>query len=150
MLDASMVSAAAQTFRTNILKMRSVGIGQNVSNSISIVKAGRCRPVSLDQALGGNCDLHAVTAYDDAAVNVKCYDGVVRAFKFLRRLTLLSSREERVLRLRGHSLTDFKRSLARIGRELGLSKERIRQIELTAGARVRTLDEVVTRRLLCL
>ncbi len=149
MLDVSTLSAAAQTFRTNILKIRSVGIGQNISNTISIVKAERYRMVSLDQTIGDNCDLHAVTA-DNSALNFKRYDGIARAFKFLRRLALLSSREERILRLRGHSLTDFKRSLAKIGRELGLSKERIRQIELTASATVRTLGEVVARRLLCL
>ncbi|AUG33777.1 RNA polymerase sigma factor rpoD [Candidatus Hodgkinia cicadicola] len=149
MFDVSMLSAAAQTLRASVLKIRSVGIGQNISNAISIVKAGRYRMVSLDQTVGDNCDLHAVTAYDNAAVNVKRYDGIARAFKFLRRLTLLSSREERILRSRGHLLTDFKRSLVRIGRELGLSKERIRQIELTASARVRTIDEVVVRKLLC-
>ncbi len=148
MLDMSMLSATAQTFRTSVLKIRSVGVGQNVSNTVSVVKAERYRMVSLDQAIGGNCDLHAVTAYDNTTVNDKCCDVIVRAFKFLRRLALLPSREERVLRLRGHLLTDFKRSLAKIGCELGLSKERIRQIELTATARVRTLGEVVTRKLL--
>ncbi|AUG33934.1 RNA polymerase sigma factor rpoD [Candidatus Hodgkinia cicadicola] len=148
MLDMSAPSATAQTFRTNVLKIRSVGIGQNISNTISIVKAERYKMVSLDQTIGGDCDLHAVTA-DNTTVNAKCCDGVARAFKFLRRLALLPSREERVLRLRGHSPTDFGRSLAKIGRELGLSKERIRQIELTASARVRTLDEVVARKLLC-
>ncbi|AUG33825.1 RNA polymerase sigma factor rpoD [Candidatus Hodgkinia cicadicola] len=149
MLDMSALSATAQTFGTNVLKIRSVGIGQNISNTISIVKAERYKTVSLDQTIGGDCDLHAVTAYDNTTVNAKCCDGVARAFKFLRRLALLPSREERVLRLRGHSSTDFGRSLAKIGRELGLSKERIRQIELTASARVRTLDEAVARQLLC-
>ncbi|AUI38871.1 RNA polymerase sigma factor rpoD [Candidatus Hodgkinia cicadicola] len=147
MFDVSLLSAAAQTLRANILKIRSVGVGQNISNTISIVKAERYRMVSLDQPVGDNCDLHAVTAYD-TTVNAKCCDGIARAFKFLRRLTLLSSREERILRLRGHSLTDFKRSLAGIGCELGLSKERIRQIELTASVRVRTLGEVVVQKLL--
>ncbi|ATW06012.1 RNA polymerase sigma factor rpoD [Candidatus Hodgkinia cicadicola] len=149
MLDVLMLSATAQASRTSVLKTCSVGIGQSVSNSISIVKADRYRMVSLDQAIGDSCDLHAVTAYDSAADNVKCYDGVVAVFKFLRRLALLPSREERVLRLRGHLLTDFKRSLVEIGCELGLCKERIRQIELTATARVRAFDEVVVRGLLC-
>ncbi|AHL31078.1 MAG: RNA polymerase sigma factor [Candidatus Hodgkinia cicadicola] len=150
MLDMSMSSATAQNFGTDILKIRSVGIGQNVSNTISIVKANRYRTVSLDQTIGDNCDLHAVTAYDDSAADVKCCEDVARAFKSLKRLTLLSPREERVLRLRGHSLTDFKWSLAKIGFELGLSKERIRQIELLASARVRALNERAMLELLCL
>ncbi|XXN13684.1 MAG: sigma factor-like helix-turn-helix DNA-binding protein [Candidatus Hodgkinia cicadicola] len=149
MLDMSVSSAAPQTPRTSILKIRSAGVGQNISSTISVVRADRYRMVSLDQTIGDNCDLHAITA-DDAAVNVECYDGVARAFKFLRRLALLSPREERVLRLRGRSLADSKRSLAEIGFELGLCKERIRQLELTASARVRTLDEAVVPNLLSL
>lgn len=148
MLGMSMASAAAQNFRTSVLKIRSVGIGQNVSNTISVVKANRYRTISLDQTFGNGRDLHAVTAYNDSAANVGCCDGVAKAFKFLKRLTLLSPREERVLRLRGHLLTDSKWSLAKIGFELGLSKERTRQIELTASARVRTLDEAVVSKLL--
>ncbi|ATW06103.1 RNA polymerase sigma factor rpoD [Candidatus Hodgkinia cicadicola] len=148
MLDTSALSAAAQAPRTSVLKIRSVGTGPNVSNTISIVKADRYRMVSLDQAIGDNCDLHAVTAFDSTTADVACYGDAVSVFKFLKRLTLLSSREERILRSRGYLLADFKRSLAKIGCELGLSKERIRQIELTAGARVRAFDKVVVRGLL--
>ncbi len=150
MLDMSLCSAAARTLGTSSFKIHSVGIGRNISNGISIVKADRYRMVSFDRTIGDDCDLHAVTAYDNVAANVKCYGGGVRVFKVLRRLALLSSREERILRLRGHSLTDFKRSLAKIGCELGLSKERVRQIELTANAKLRAFDEVFIQKLLCL
>lgn len=108
MLDMSMSSAEAQNLKTDVLKIRSVAIGQSVSSTISIVRANRYRMISLDQTIGDGCDLHAVTAYNGAAANANCYDGAARAFKFLKRLALLSAREERVLRLRGHLLTDFK------------------------------------------
>ncbi len=140
--------ASAPTLKTNVLRVRSVGVGCNVSSTVSVVKADRYRMVSLDQPIGGGCDLHAVTAYSDAAVSVKCCDGVVRAFKFLKRLTLLAPKEERVLRLRARALANRKWSLAKIGSELGLTKERIRQVAVTASAEVRTLSEVVVRKLL--
>ncbi len=148
MFDALPNSAPTLALKTSVLRVCSMGVGCSASSTVSLVKADRYRMVSLDQTIGGNCDLHAITAYTDAAASVKCGGGVARAFKFLKRLTLLTPREERVLRLRGRVLVNRKWSLAKIGGELRLTKERVRQIAAAASAEVRSLNEAVVRRLL--
>ncbi len=148
MLGTLLNSAPTLALKTSVLRVRSMGVGCNTSSAVSLIKADRYRMVSLDQTIGGSCDLHAITAYTDASASVKCGGGVARAFKFLKRLTLLTPKEERVLRLRGRVLVNRKWSLAKIGSELRLTKERVRQIVATASAEVRSLNEAAVRRLL--
>ncbi len=63
----------------------------------------------------------------------------------LKVMALLTPREQRILRLR-HGLDDDRpRTLAEIGREFGLTRERIRQIEATALGKLRGITSTEIR-----
>ena len=59
------------------------------------------------------------------------------ASRIERVLELLDPREQEVLRLRFGLSTDHEYTLAEVGRRLGLSRERVRQIESRAVAKLR-------------
>ncbi|XXM90201.1 sigma factor-like helix-turn-helix DNA-binding protein [Candidatus Hodgkinia cicadicola] len=126
-----------QQKRISVSKVRSANAELFGLNAISVVKVERLKLISFDRA-GENYDLHSVIASDNSDV-VDRRRGAVRIFSMLQRLVFLTPKEERILRLRGHASFNRSWSLAKIGREMGLSRERIRQIEASAGAKVRTV-----------
>ncbi|XXM93377.1 MAG: sigma factor-like helix-turn-helix DNA-binding protein [Candidatus Hodgkinia cicadicola] len=146
MFKVSMLSVTIQMPKASVFRIRSASTDYSASHAVSVYKSDCFRLVSLDQTIGDDCDLHSVTAYSGAAGGIERYKGIVWAFKILKKLVLLAPKEERVLRLRGQLITGYGRSLTRIGNELGLSRERVRQIELRASAKVRALNDAVVQK----
>ena len=108
-----------------------------------LMRMGR-DPVSLDKPIGEDgstslgeliADEHS-TLPDRQLVETALNDQVQRA------LATLTPREERVLRLRYGMDNGDPMSLERIGREFSLTRERIRQIELKAVAKLRGAKRV--------
>ncbi|XXN13856.1 MAG: sigma-70 family RNA polymerase sigma factor [Candidatus Hodgkinia cicadicola] len=138
MLKMCSSTAAVRAPKTSIVRIRNVGDNKTI---ISVTKTDRYRMVSLDKAIDDDCNLHAIVAYDNTSSNSKTYSDAVQSFEVLKRLVLLTPREERVLRRR--SLADNSDwNLAKIGRELSLCRERVRQIELSAAAKLRAFDDM--------
>jgi RNA polymerase sigma factor (sigma-70 family) len=97
-------------------------------------------PLSLDQAIGpdGTGTLPDVLCHTDPA-------GESAGYQLLRReidavLATLSPREQEVIRLRCGLDDGRPRTLAEVGRELGVTRERIRQIERRALTKLREPD----------
>ena len=82
-----------------------------------------------------DCHSHVVPSGDDGAKSHA--DGID-----LCKLAALSERERQVLVLR-YGLSDYEpKTLEEIGRRLGLTRERVRQIEVEALKRLATLHEM--------
>jgi RNA polymerase sigma factor (sigma-70 family) len=96
-------------------------------------------PMSLDTPAGENEDLDLATRLADATERSPEED-VIRhemANRVEQSLASLEAREQEVLRLRFGLGTDHEHSLAEIGRRLGVSRERVRQIEARAFSKLR-------------
>jgi RNA polymerase primary sigma factor len=96
-------------------------------------------PVSLDTPVGeeGDSKLGDLLGDDDAPAPDRAMTRDALEFGVTRALATLDPREEKVLRLR-YGLDDYEtRSLETIGKDFGLTRERIRQIELRALAKLR-------------
>ena len=100
--------------------------------------------VSLNQAIGdGDGELGDLFADQDADDPAELADTSFEHERLRRALASLDERERRVLELRfgiGDAAGE-QRSLEQIGRELGLTRERIRQLEAQAMARLEQLLE---------
>ncbi len=96
-------------------------------------------PMSLDAPAGDNEDLDLRTRLADANERTPEQDVLRRemANRVEQSLANLEEREQEVLRLRFGLGTDHEHSLAEIGRRLGVSRERVRQIEARAVAKLR-------------
>ncbi|XXN19805.1 MAG: sigma-70 family RNA polymerase sigma factor [Candidatus Hodgkinia cicadicola] len=129
-----------QTFKTKVLKRHVFESRQNVLNYGDFATGGGY-VLSLDKAIGENYNLHAITAYDDRASKAEHYSNLIQAFNTMIKLVLLAPKEERILRLRGHILCRREWSLAKIGREMGLSRERVRQVEASCIFKMRTFTK---------
>jgi RNA polymerase primary sigma factor len=96
-------------------------------------------PVSLDSPVGddGDATLSDFISDEDCVEPTVNLEKQVLRKRVTKALATLDPREEKVLRLR-FGLDDYEtRSLEQIGREFGLTRERIRQIEIRALAKLR-------------
>jgi RNA polymerase primary sigma factor len=96
-------------------------------------------PVSLDKPVGedGGANLGDLVADDTEHPETPIVDEALKG-RVGKALATLSPREEEVLRLRFGLDDDSPMSLERIGKEFGLTRERIRQIEIRALEKLRT------------
>lgn len=96
------------------------------------------RPISLETPVGDGGSLLGDVLEDpgadrpEAAADVPCKDDLEEA------LALLQPRTRRALELRYGLLGGQPRSLAEVGRELGLTRERVRQLESSAFCQLRS------------
>jgi len=103
-----------------------------------LIEAART-PSSLDRPTGENEETalrdfvanHAVESPEEEALRHEMADRIEQA------LTPLDAREQEVLRLRFGLGTDHEHTLAEIARRLSVSRERVRQIEVRAMAKLR-------------
>ncbi|MCP4869872.1 MAG: sigma-70 family RNA polymerase sigma factor [Proteobacteria bacterium] len=96
-------------------------------------------PVSLDSPVGEDGDATLSDFISDESAEgpgVSLEEQVLRK-RMTKALATLDPREEKVLRLRFGLDDDNTMSLEQIGREFGLTRERIRQIEIRALAKLR-------------
>jgi RNA polymerase primary sigma factor len=106
------------------------------------VRAAACAATSLDQPVGDQGDavvgdfLAGEELLPDEQVELS-----LRSQALQQALAALSERERRVLVLR-YGLDDDPKTLEEIGRRLGLTRERIRQIEVEALRRLASLREI--------
>ncbi len=125
--------------KVGVIRIRSVKNKHGVvSKTVTFAKTSCYKMVSLDWEIDGTSSLHAVVAYSEA--HSTCFDSAVRGFELLKKLVVLSSREERILRLR-RVCSGRKLSLAKIGAQFGLTRERIRQVESVASNRLDLFDD---------
>ena len=99
-------------------------------------------PVSLDQTVGEDGESHLgdfIAGADPFAPTDNVSYGLLRT-EVNRVLDTLSDREREVIRLRFGLDDGRQRTLDEIGREFGLSRERIRQIEKGTMAKLRDPD----------
>ncbi|XXM93695.1 sigma factor-like helix-turn-helix DNA-binding protein [Candidatus Hodgkinia cicadicola] len=138
MLKAARLSTSGIP-KVGVIRIRSVKNKHGVvSKTVTFAKTDSYKAVSLDREIDSTSSLHAVVAYSEA--HSTCFDSAMRGFETLKKLVVLSSREERVLRLR-RARSDHKLSLAKIGTQFGLTRERVRQIEAVAGNRLDLFDD---------
>jgi RNA polymerase primary sigma factor len=96
-------------------------------------------PLSLDVPAGEEEDLDLKSRVSDTSVQSPEED-VLRhemADRIEQSLASLEDREKEVLRLRYGLGTDHEHTLAEVGRRLGVSRERVRQIEARAFRKLR-------------
>jgi RNA polymerase sigma factor (sigma-70 family) len=116
----------------------SARVGMPVEKLRLLVDAARL-PYSLDAPAGQDEESAIRDFVSDRAVPSP-EDEALRgelASRIERVLELLDPREQEVLRLRFGLSTDHEHTLAEVGRRLGLSRERVRQIESRAVAKLR-------------
>ncbi len=114
------------------------GMEMTVDEVDDLIRMNR-EPVSLDSPVGEDGD---ATLSDFIGDEVHEAPGEALEEQTMRKrigraLATLDPREEKVLRLRFGLDDDTTRSLEQIGREFGLTRERIRQIEIRALAKLR-------------
>jgi RNA polymerase primary sigma factor len=109
------------------------------ADRVSELVALHPRPTSLDAPLAGEQELDLADLVPDrdgvdpgAAVESKEIDAALRDA-----VGLLEAREQRVLHLRFGFGDDTARSLAEVGQVLGISRERVRQLEARALTKLR-------------
>jgi len=104
----------------------------------SLLKLISSRPVSLDTPLGEDGGQLGDLIADQAIPNPEeeATASLLKA-KLSRTLELLTPRERRIIELRFGLDNEYSRTLEETGTELGLTKERIRQIEKEALAKLR-------------
>ena len=103
-------------------------------------------PLSLETPLGGDGDLtRADLIGDDRAAEAPraSAEAADLAGRLTRALDELTARERLVLRMRFGLDGEPERTLDEVARELGVSRERIRQVELAALARLRRMPHVL-------
>ena len=108
-----------------------------------LLRMGR-DPVSLDKPIGedGSTSLGELIADEQSTLPDRQLVETALNDQVQRALATLTPREERVLRLRYGMDDGDPMSLERIGREFSLTRERIRQIELKAVAKLRGAKRV--------
>ncbi len=99
-----------------------------------------CDPVSLNLSVGGDGEIELGDILEDrtAADPSDTVEQLLRGEQARRLLDALPERERRILELR-FGLYNDPQSLEAIGRKIGLTRERVRQLERRALARLRHL-----------
>jgi RNA polymerase primary sigma factor len=97
--------------------------------------------VSLEMPVGndGNSELRDLIADDEAGTPMDSVIGEDLSKSVLRALESLNPREQRIIRMRFGIGEKEARTLAEIGREFGLSRERIRQLQALALRKLRNV-----------
>jgi RNA polymerase sigma factor (sigma-70 family) len=97
--------------------------------------------VSLEMPVGndGNSELRDLIADDEAGTPMDSVIGEDLSKSVLRALETLNPREQRIIRMRFGIGEKESHTLAEIGREFGLSRERIRQLQALALRKLRTV-----------
>jgi RNA polymerase primary sigma factor len=97
--------------------------------------------VSLEMPVGndGNSELRDLIADDEAGTPMDSVIGEDLSKSVLRALETLNPREQRIIRMRFGIGEKEAHTLAEIGREFGLSRERIRQLQALALRKLRTV-----------
>ncbi|HLT37741.1 MAG TPA: sigma-70 family RNA polymerase sigma factor [Enhygromyxa sp.] len=94
-------------------------------------------PTSLDAPIGEDGELGDLIEDRDASDPIACIHELELTGKLERALASLTSREQRVLRLRFGIDGDDEQTLEVVGREFALTRERVRQIEAKALQKLR-------------
>jgi RNA polymerase primary sigma factor len=94
-------------------------------------------PTSLDAPIGDDGELRDLIEDESAADPIACLNQLQLTGKLERALASLTSREERVLRLRFGIDGEDEHTLEVVGREFALTRERVRQIEAKALQKLR-------------
>ncbi len=112
---------------------------------ISLLMAERLSPLSLESSLNEeeeSSELQDVLADEKVNVPQEVYDEKIRPEEVKEALKILDDREKKILQLRC-GITDGKpRTLEEIGREFGVTRERIRQLESRALRKLRNNKRV--------
>jgi len=97
--------------------------------------------VSLEMPVGndGNSELRDLIADDEAGTPMDSVIGEDLSKSVLRALETLNPREQRIIRMRFGIGEKESHTLAEIGREFGLSRERIRQLQALALRKLRSV-----------
>ena len=97
--------------------------------------------VSLEMPVGndGNSELRDLIADDEAGTPMDSVIGEDLSKSVMRALETLNPREQRIIRMRFGIGEKESHTLAEIGREFGLSRERIRQLQALALRKLRTV-----------
>lgn len=97
--------------------------------------------VSLEMPVGndGNSELRDLVADDEAGTPMDSVIGEDLSKSVLRALDTLNPREQRIIRMRFGIGEKESHTLAEIGREFGLSRERIRQLQALALRKLRNV-----------
>ena len=97
--------------------------------------------VSLEMPVGndGNSELRDLISDDEAATPMDSLVGEDLSKSVLRALDALNPREQRIIRMRFGIGEKEAHTLAEIGREFGLSRERIRQLQALALRKLRNV-----------
>jgi RNA polymerase primary sigma factor len=97
--------------------------------------------VSLEMPVGndGNSELRDLIADDDASTPMDSVVGEDLSKSVMRALETLNPREQRIIRMRFGIGEKESHTLAEIGREFGLSRERIRQLQALALRKLRNV-----------
>ncbi len=131
-------------YRLLELALRGIGRTSVVLSNAYTGGAVKFKKLSLDYCANGS-SFHDVVAAEtrvfgsagtDLAEAVDCLEREEMARSALIGLVMLPAKEARIVRLRGMADFQTKMSLKQIGFELGLTKERVRQLALRASGRL--------------
>jgi RNA polymerase sigma factor (sigma-70 family) len=109
------------------------------ADKVRLLREASKVPLSLDVPAGDDEDLDLKSRVSDQRVQSPEEDALRRemADRIEQSLASLEDREKEVLRLRYGLGTDHEYTLAEVGRRLGVSRERVRQIEARAFRKLR-------------
>jgi len=109
------------------------------TDKVRLLREASKVPLSLDVPTGDDEELDLKSRVSDVSIASPEEDVVRRemADRLEESLASLEDREKEVLRLRYGLGTDHEHSLAEVGRRLGVSRERVRQIEARAFRKLR-------------
>ncbi|NHC46227.1 sigma-70 family RNA polymerase sigma factor [Motilibacter aurantiacus] len=113
-------------------------LGWDVADVVSLRRVGR-EAISLDTPVGDDMDTSVgeLVVDTDAVTAVEAVEHRAMLRELHRAIATLPEREAAIVRLRYGLLDGRARTLDEIGRELGLTRERIRQLEKEALAKLR-------------
>jgi RNA polymerase primary sigma factor len=105
-------------------------VGMDATRVMEVLKVAQ-EPVSLETPIGqeGDSQLGDFVEDSEAVTPSDAVDGIMLEENLRRTLSSLSDRERRVIELRFGLIDGRPRTLEEVGREFGVTRERVRQIE---------------------